>query len=554
MIKKIHFILIAFTIFFGCSNNISRPEPKYITNNKDYNIKYYMHEEYYYPTKSYELIDKNILNEKQLKNKNFYLKAFFDKKTNRLNRLDKIKFLLLDEVTIYNYSKNGKLLYSNTFDNNKINTKNHYSNNRLTHKTKHDDKKKLLFTGEIKYLKTGKEEKWYNKNQRLHYAVLYNHINKPTEIAFYNKGLIKKIVKYHYNKENQLLKEESFTRHAKLIAHKSFVYNKNKYLRHVNSYAMGKLITTVEYDDYGRKVKLKYYDKNETLYSYKHNEYTTNGKTTKEYDKYNNLVKVSKYTPLGQIKSLEKIEGNTIVYSEVYKYNNNVRKTVEVKKLDKLSRKLTYNEKGLLIKNQKYDFGKLKHYIIYKYNEKNQVVQAQQYDPNKLIISWKYIYDKKGRVINEQIFKEGVLVSQIKLSYKANGKNKSKTLYHKNKPVKTLFYDPKNRVYRAITYKNSRVNNIVVYLYNKKGLLKQEKLYNKVRELDKILVYVYNKKNQRIMEHGFDKKKQYIGSRVFYYNSIGKVAKEKRYNWLKELIKVIYFDSNGNITKVDNFE
>ncbi|MDH4129119.1 MAG: hypothetical protein OEV44_10220, partial [Spirochaetota bacterium] len=374
----------------------------------------------------------------------------------------------------------------------------------------------------------------------------------------YNNGLLQKIIDYKYNAKNQLEAEYYFNPSRKPLGYKEYKYHTDGNLKLSNTYLGKKLSLTTEYDNFGRVIKIEKYNKQEMVINQTRTSYNDNGRTERIYNKNNILITKANYTSDNQLKELIKYDNDREIYSEVYDFENGVKKSGKILSFGNLIKQFDYDANGILVKESKLNQGKLISYTVYKYNDKGLISDATQYSSsNKVLSDWKYHYTKKNQISKEETYIGNKLLFKSIYSYNNSGHKTSTKFYKENLPIKIEYYNKVGKLDKLIIYKKGQPFNTVIYQY-KKGRLIQQKLYNLINELERIITFEYGLDAKTKLpikkEHGFDRKKQYLGSIVTYYNSQGQITRKEFYDHSKLLYEIIHFDSMGNVARTEKAE
>ncbi len=586
MFKRLTLLLIGlvlYTMFTFCSSTIpndgdsitpSAPTTNYFRDRKfpqkRYYVRYYKYPKYHYKSKKYKFRKKYQLTQDNLKTRSAYFRVYFSKKTRRVARIDRIKFNKLAKVTEF-YTKNGQLSRSNTYFGKRLDNRGLYKKNRLLSKVKysaHNKRKQIIHRAKIRFVKDGREEKWYNLRGEIVYQIYYNQINEPSEYAFYKKGRLDNLVKYFYDKEGQIIREEYFTNKGRLFAYKVFIYDNKGNITLANRFVKRRLTDTTEYDAHGREIAEKQYNNDGLIASTAKITYKPDGKIIRRHNNFNQLISISKYNKHEQLVSHLKYNNDIVIYSEEYDYREGVLRKAQYHTNGKISNLIIYNDRGLQSKNEKYKEGSLLTYSTFSYDKKGNMNRARQYSRSGTLIStWKYYYNKKGKVVKEESHQNSKLISKIQYTYHQDNTLRSKKTFQKRDFYRKTqdgnisitkdylieeFFDARGRVFKKATSINGKLEQAIVYRYDKNGKIVREELYDRVGELVRYVKVKYDIKGQRIREDGYNRNDNYEGTIFYFYDQRGNRVKEERYNWLKQLYQKLIYGANGKVLKVIN--
>lgn len=219
---------------------------------------------------------------------------------------------------------------------------------------------------------------------------------------------------------------------------------------------------------------------------------------------------------------------NQLVYEEHYDDNKNVIYYKDYLAQPPLERKISYNERHLIIEEKEISEGEVLSIEKYYYDEKDRLIEKQMYIGNELYESGKTIYTEygctyillqDGEQIQKNILVEDELKSELKIY---EGKN----LLH----IEKRQLDEKNNINIIETFDtdDELVSKKLEYLNAEKIIIKEE-YYNENEELTEILEYKYE--NGKLVEEKFT------------YSGEGLTGNEYCINW--------EFDEKGNIINME---
>jgi hypothetical protein len=165
--------------------------------------------------------------------------------------------------------------------------------------------------------------------------------------------------------------------------------------------------------------------------------------------------------------------------------------------------KYEYNDKDKKFKTQYFEYSddgeELKHIIKYEYNDKGLVTGKIEYDPQgKIINKAVYEYNDKDNVIELQNFEGEKLEYTTKYEYNDKGLIAEETEYDTQGEIinKAVFeYNDNGDVIELQNFEGEKLEYIIKYKYNDKGVLIEETEYetidNEQSEPRSTLVYEY---------------------------------------------------------------
>ncbi len=377
------------------------------------------------------------------------------------------------------------------------------------------------------------------------------------------------IYKYEYyvDVENQVELETVLIDN---IVREEFEFNKQgEQIRHTSYSVNGKPVEKNEYsyDESGKKAKERvsiydengikieeilyyynyFYDENGVLITYSKSIYNANNKVSKvyEYDTTDKLLSLEEYTYYenGNVEELEKSKymytteyGQDVESEETWKYyeNGNINKYYS----SQYVRDYWGNWREIKrVFSKYYENGKQSYYSEYELDIETELSQEVLYEYSEtgvLEICFVAKYDQYGNEIQY-------------LCYRYNDDG---TYQHeKNEYI----YDKNNRLIQSLRY-----------LYDENGqLIEQDTEKYVYNENGKIIkTYVYDKDGLRFCEESiYDENGNNIQCIRWFYYADGSVSAKEIYNVVfydgemhRELTQTIYFDEDGNIIMIDEWD
>jgi hypothetical protein len=230
----------------------------------------------------------------------------------------------------------------------------------------------------------------------------------------------------------------------------------------------------------------------------------------------------SKITCNHKTKRIFDERGNTIERNWYYSDWHDLSGKLESKKT------FIYDNKGNIIENEEWEFGRLSSKYKYKYDFNRNLIEENYYKPEGVLISKEtYKYDGKRNRIEVNRYKyDGSL--EWKFTYKYDNKN--------NK-IEEKWHSDAGELYKKQTYKYDNNKNKI-----------EEKWYKSDESLEIRLIYKYNSNGIKIEEMCFNYEGVLISTTIFNYDSKG--------NKIEQNIKEFYegLESNFTITYKYDFD
>ncbi len=172
----------------------------------------------------------------------------------------------------------------------------------------------------------------------------------------------------------------------------------------------------------------------------------------------------------------------------------------------------------------------------YSYNLLNKLTEEKHFRYSDLRNIYKYEYDKSGKLVKEKCYDSMdklLFTNTLKYDSKGNMIRKKSSISTGIKIENT--YDSKNNNFKSVISGNSRNQKEIEYLYDDKGKVTQEIIYQSLK----------NSKSG----------KRYQQSKIkFIYNDYGKLKEKQNYLTEDIIEKYIYtYDDNGKLSKWEKF-
>ena len=204
-------------------------------------------------------------------------------------------------------------------------------------------------------------------------------------------------------------------------------------------------------------------------------------------------------------------ESKSLVEHDVYDEEGNIIVKEKIWRRDRYRSKVVYkyNEKGTLIEEQDFYDGELQYITKYEYNEKDKKIKTQYFeysDGEELKHTTKYEYNDKGLVTE-------------KIEYDKQSKLINKAVYE---------YNNKGSVIELQNFEGEKLEYTTKYEYNDKGLVTEEIEYDPQDEIINKAVFEYNDNGDVIELQNFEGEKlEYIIK--YKYNDKGVLIEETEY-------------------------
>lgn len=244
------------------------------------------------------------------------------------------------------------------------------------------------------------------------------------------------------------------------------------------------------------------------------------------YDEKGNVVEEKKMNEGGETEEI-----NTFSYNEDGKLMEHVMHMLldDVKEVLKNTR----DEKGRLIKEQKFYGSEAGEATSYVYNDKDSIIEIHQTDEEGIPVSRELIeYNEKNDLVKrtktdnsgntlektEIIYDEkGNVAAKVDYSGSDNFLNKTDYTYNeKNNPVSAVQRNENGKLIESITYAYDESGNII------------EK---DIRDFHpRKLIFKYDEKNHCIEEEIYDQHGQLSSKSIYEYDEYGNVISESNYN------------------------
>lgn len=199
-------------------------------------------------------------------------------------------------------------------------------------------------------------------------------------------GSVRYYILYEYDKKNNLVKESDCDKDGNIRHHISYQYDKDNKLviseKHIGNSLESRAV--YKYDDKGREIEKKLYNKSGVAYSTKVNTYEESGHTEVTYDEDSNI----KFTR----KVILNDKGDTLKIENVTSLNSKIIEEYE------------YDESGYLIKCHVKNDDAYGVYTIYINDSKGRVLERQDYQNGELARYLKHTYDKNGNLVAIEVF------------------------------------------------------------------------------------------------------------------------------------------------------
>lgn len=230
--------------------------------------------------------------------------------------------------------------------------------------------------------------------------------------------------------------------------------------------------------------------------------------------------------PIKKIKVTEKTYYNNKVFKRYFSYNNISQKvnTEEIYKRSSYSNNITFNDKGYIIKEDKWEYK-------YIYDDEGILILKEVYYDKIKSGKRTYIYDSNQKLIEENFMDlyDSILMSKELYEYNIEGNLIKKTSHDilSNRYYDVIEYDNKGKeISKKVFDQNDSLFSISTYKYDDTLLIESSKKYN--NENYSKITFKYNKNNKLIektyylydtirnrFENKFDEKGRIIEYRYF---------------------------------------
>ncbi len=576
-------ILLSVSLISHCGNSGTRggageinprgpiDEPR---DDKNYKIQFYRVQSYSYRKKTYRFLKKDLLKPQDIESIGFYYKVFYDKKSNKINRIEYYENHQISRSTNYIYNKRGRIKRSESYGSNRqLDIIGRYKKNVLVSRKKVNSNKDVLLKSKYLYKKKGVREIWYTPFKLKAHEILFSKFNKPARYAYYKNGVIRTTVDYHYFDEGKILRRKVFyNQRRRVIQYILYHYTDNETLKSTQSYIHRKLKTTTRFDAQGRPYRIEEYQR-KSVVAYSDIKYRKDGREQIWFNKNDHKISATRYHPDDQIRD-EVLYDKTGREKKItrYFYTKGKLRRVDVTNGDnKLIKRNIYDEKGLMTQSEIYKNGDLVTYNKYRYNKSGLPFERRLFTPgNRLLGRWTYKYNKKNQVIVENLFQGKQIFKTNAYVYDNDGNRRVekvfKKKYGKIALVQKKYYDRKARLIKIEYGYNERRTKTFVYKYYRKGPFKRKKVgpykgklarettLDRTGNVELLLLYYYNQKGQKKETRAYGRGNQYLGLSEFFYDSNGCLVQEDRYNDHTKLTEKVHYkpcsNAPGQVEKV----
>ncbi len=544
-----------------------------------FNIRFYRVQSYSYRKKTYRFLKKDLLKPQDIESIGFYYKVFYDKKSNKISRIEYYENHQISRSTKYIYNKRGRIKRSESYGSNRqLDIIGRYKKNRLVSRKKINANKDVLLKSKYFYKKKGVREIWYNPFKLKAHEILFSKFNKPARYAYYKNGVIRNTVDYHYSTEGKILRRKVFyNQRRQSVQYILYKYNDNETLKYTQTYVHRKLKTTTRFDSQGRPYRINEHH-NKSVVAYSKIKYGKDGKEGREqiwFNKNDHQISATRYHPDDQIRD-EVIYDKTGREKKItrYFYTKGKLKRVDVTNgNNKLVSRNIYDEKGLMTQSEVYKNGDLLSYNEYRYNKSGLPYERRLFTPKKRLLGrWVYKYNKKNQVVVENLFQGRQVFKTKAFIYDGDGNRRVEKIFKKKFGriglVQKKYYDRKARLVKLEYGYNEKRTKTFVYKYYRKGPFKREKVgpyknklarettLDRTGNVELLLLYFYNQKGQKKEVRAYGRGNQYLGLSEFFYDSNGCLTREDRYNDHTKLTEIVRFNpctnTPGQVEKVSN--
>ncbi len=576
-------ILLSVSLINHCGNSGTRGEDGGINkrgeidpprNDDQYNIQFYRVQSYSYRKKTYRFLKKDLLKPQDIESIGFYYKVFYDKKTHKISRIEYYENRQISRSTNYIYNKRGRIKRSESYGSNKqLDIIGRYKKNVLVSRKKVNSNRDVLLKSKYLYKKKGVREIWYTPFKLKAHEILFSKFNKPARYAYYQNGVIKNTVDYHYYADSKILRRKVYyNQRRRSVQYILYYYDDNERLKYTKTFIGKELKAVTGYDEKGRiKGIQEYSNKKEVAHSviiYGKKE----GREEKWFDQNNRIKSETRYHPDDQIRdeTIYDRRGRERKFTR-YIYHQGKLQKVEVEVDKKLVSRNIYDEKGLMTQSEIFKDGNLVTYNKYRYNKNGLPVERRLFTPgNRLLGRWIYKYNKKNQVIVENLFQGRQIFKTNAYIYDNDGNRRVekvfKKKYGKIALVQKKYYDRKARLVKIEYGYNERKTKTFLYKYYRKGPFKRKKVgpykgklarettLDRIGNIELLLLYYYNQKGQKKEVRAYGRGNQYLGLSEFWYDSNGCLTREDRYNDHTKLTEKVHYkpctNGPGQVEKV----
>jgi antitoxin component YwqK of YwqJK toxin-antitoxin module len=244
------------------------------------------------------------------------------------------------------------------------------------------------------------------------------------------------------------------------------------------------------------------------------------------YDDKGNMSEEQKVNPENEVEEI-----NTFTYNENGKLMEHVMLMVmdDAKEILKNER----DDKGRLVKEQKYYGNDPGEATMYVYNDKDEVIEIHKTDEEGEGLSKEVIeYNEKGNIVKRTKYDgSGTISEKTEIGYDDRENISSKTEYDEKNNLKSkteYSYDDKNALVSSVE-KNAagKLTESITYQYDVLGNVVERN----IRDFHpRKIKFVYDDKNHCIEEEVYDQHGNLAAKNIYEYDEQGNVISELNYN------------------------
>jgi hypothetical protein len=244
------------------------------------------------------------------------------------------------------------------------------------------------------------------------------------------------------------------------------------------------------------------------------------------YDEKGNVVEEKKLNQDGETEEI-----NTFSYNDESKLMEHVMHMLmdDVKEVLKNTR----DEKGRLIKEQKFYGSEPGEATSYVYNDKGSIIEINQTDEEGIPVSKELVeYNEKNDLVSRtKTDSSGNILEKTEIIYDENGNVVAKVEYSgsDNFLNKTEYtYNEKNNIISAVQRNETgKLNESITYVYDESGNVIEKDISD---FHPRKILFRFDEKNHCIEEEIYDQNGQLSSKDIFEYDEYGNMISELNYN------------------------